>query len=46
MDPEEIEAALEGVAHREDAIREAISRFNLSDYISNIRTEELLEGFI
>jgi len=44
LDPEEIELALSGVPHREDAIRKTIGRFKISDYISHLTVEEFIRG--
>ncbi len=44
LDPEEIEKALEGVPHREDAIRKVVMQFNIGDYISNLTPEEFIQG--
>jgi len=43
-DVEEIENSLKGVAHREEAITEALKPFRISDYITNITLKEFLQG--
>jgi len=44
-DTEDIENALINVAHREDAIREALKPYTISDYFNNLGMEEFLAGF-
>ncbi|NLH51723.1 MAG: lipoate--protein ligase [Bacteroidales bacterium] len=43
-DTDEIEQALQGVAHAEEAVNEVFDRFDLSLYFSNISREELLSA--
>jgi lipoate---protein ligase len=43
-DTEEIEDALTGVLHRDDAIRKALEPFHLTEYFNNITTDEFLQG--
>jgi lipoate---protein ligase len=43
-DTEEIEVALTGIAHQENAIRFVLSRFDLNDYITNLSIDEFTEG--
>jgi lipoate---protein ligase len=43
-DTEEIEVALKGVEHKEEAIRSVLQRFDLNDYIVNLSIEEFLQG--
>ncbi len=44
-DPAEIETALEGVSHQEEAIRKAVSEFEISDYFGKLTIDELVKGF-
>jgi lipoate-protein ligase A len=44
FDTEEIEQALAGAGHHENAIREALKPFNISDYFANLTLEEFLTG--
>jgi len=44
-DTEDIENALTDVAHREDAIKDALSAFTINDYFNNLTMEEFLVGF-
>ncbi len=41
-DPAEIESALSGTAHNEEAIREKLSGFNIPEYFLNVSSEELI----
>ncbi len=43
-DTEEIENALAGVAHDEDSIREALSRFKIEEYFNNMTIEDIIEA--
>ena len=43
-DTDEIEIALTGVVHEEEAIRSALSRFEMNDYIANFSKEEFVNG--
>jgi lipoate-protein ligase A len=43
-DTEEIEVALTGVEHKEEAIRKALIKFDMNDFISHLKTEELIAG--
>lgn len=43
-DTEDIEDALSGVLHREEAIREALAKFTLSEYFNNITQDEFIQG--
>lgn len=45
-DVSDIEAALCGASHREDAVRAALAKFKVSDYFGKISSEELLEVLI
>lgn len=45
-DVSDIEAALCGASHREDAVRAALAKFKVSDYFGKISAEELLEVLI
>jgi lipoate-protein ligase A len=44
-DTDEIEDALTGIEHKEEAIRAVLGRFNLNEYIVNISVEDLIQGF-
>lgn len=41
-DPAEIESALSGTAHNEEAIRKKLSGFNIPEYFLNVSSEELI----
>ena len=43
-DTDEIEAALTGTEHKEEAIRAVLKRFNLNDYIANLSIDEFIQG--
>jgi lipoate---protein ligase len=43
-DTDEIEDSLKGIAHKEEAIREVLTRFNLNDYIANLKLDEFIQG--
>ena len=43
-DQQEIEAALINIPHKEDAIRQALSTFEISDYFSKITIDEFVNG--
>lgn len=43
-DTDEIEVALTGVVHQEEAIRAVLGRFNLNDYIANQSIDEFIKG--
>ena len=43
-DTDDIETALTGIAHQADAIKEALEKFKLDDYFSNMTPDELLSG--
>ena len=43
-DTEVIEEALTGVEHKEEAIRKALDRFDLNDYIVNVNIDEFMNG--
>jgi lipoate-protein ligase A len=43
-DTEEIEVALTGVEHKEEAIRSVLKRFDLNDYIVNLSLDEFIQG--
>lgn len=43
-DVSDIERALTGVKHTEDAIREVLSRFDINSYFANISVEDLISG--
>jgi lipoate---protein ligase len=43
-DTEEIEIALMEIEHKEEAIRTALLKFNLNDYISNLSVDEFIRG--
>ena len=43
-DTDEIEVALTGVEHKEDAIRSVLRRFNMNDYIANLSIDEFIQG--
>jgi lipoate-protein ligase A len=43
-DTDEIKVALTGIEHKEEAIRIAVSRFNLNDYIVNLSLDEFIKG--
>ena len=42
LDPAEIETALLGAAHQEQALRARLAPFNVPDYFVNVGAEELL----
>jgi lipoate-protein ligase A len=44
-DTEDIENALTDVAHREDAILDALAAFTINDYFDNLTLDELMAGF-
>jgi lipoate-protein ligase A len=44
FDTEEIELALTGIDHQEEAIRLALSDFNIGDYFTNLTADELIRG--
>jgi lipoate---protein ligase len=44
-DTEEMEVALTGVEHKEEAIRAATAKFDLNDYISNLSDDDFIRGF-
>ncbi|MCX6279712.1 MAG: lipoate--protein ligase [Bacteroidetes bacterium] len=44
LDPEELEIALTGVSHNEEAIRIALTPFNIGDYFNFLTLEEFLTG--
>jgi lipoate---protein ligase len=44
FDTEDIETALTGVGHQEDAITGALKAFNISDYFAGLELSELVEG--
>ncbi len=44
FDTEELEEAVTGVSHEESAIRLALGRFDLNDYVANLTMEEFLTG--
>jgi len=43
-DQQEIEAALTNIPHQEDAIRQALSSFIISDYFSKLTVDEFVKG--
>ena len=43
-DTDEIEFALTGISHEEKEIGKVLERFNLSDYITNLSTDEFVNG--
>jgi lipoate-protein ligase A len=43
-DTDEIEVALTGVEHKEDAIRSVLRRFNMNDYIADLTIDEFVQG--
>lgn len=43
-DTDELVKALEGVPHKEEAIQEALSGFNLHDYIVNLEVDAFIKG--
>ncbi|MCX6284993.1 MAG: lipoate--protein ligase [Bacteroidetes bacterium] len=44
FDTEELEETLVGVSHEESAIRLALGKFDLNDYVANLTMEEFLQG--
>jgi lipoate-protein ligase A len=44
FDTEEIETALTGIVHQEEAIREALKQYEIEDYFANLTIGEFLEG--
>ena len=44
FDTEEIETALAGIAHHEQAIREALKPYNIEDYFANLTMDEFITG--
>jgi lipoate-protein ligase A len=43
-DTDEIEVALTGIEHKEEAIRTVLERFSMNDYISNLSIDEFIKG--
>jgi len=43
-DPKEIEDILAGIPHREDAVRQALSAFDVSRYFAKITIDEFVQG--
>ena len=43
-DTDEIETALTGIEHQEKAIRAALGRFDMNDYIANLNVDEFIQG--
>jgi hypothetical protein len=44
FDTEDIEHALRGVNHEDEAIRIALSAFNIGDYFANLTLDEFMKG--
>ncbi len=43
-DPAEIETALAGVSHQEEAVRKAVSGFDIKDYFGKLTLDEFVKG--
>jgi lipoate---protein ligase len=43
-DPKEIEDVLANIPHQEEAIRKAVSSFNIQDYFAKLSVDEFLAG--
>ena len=44
LETHDIENALKNILHREDEIRNALSKFNIDDYFKNVTLDEIVAG--